>query len=105
MDESKNFHLYMENMEIYSSESCNSDSECSSEKSFIQSLEDSEEKKHGSFINDFCDFCGLQCGSQKFLEVLEDDNLILQYKNNKQINEWLLECNGRCPMCNELSNF
>ena len=93
-------------MEVYSSESISdSGTESPSEESFVQSLEDSEEKKHGSFINDLCDFCGLQCGSQKFLEVLEDDNLILQYKNNKQINEWLLECNGRCPMCNELSNF
>lgn len=52
------------------SQDCDSD-----EREIVREIEE-DERRHDDFINDRCDFCGLDCGSNWFLKILSEEKPI-----------------------------
>lgn len=74
--------------------SVTSDGTTSSEWSFVDSLENSEHN-HLSFINDWCDYCDIECGSTDFLKIVNNEKPIPQSILHSILREPCYEC----PMC------
>jgi len=73
----------------------------SDERSIIDEMEKSE-CDHNSFIADGCEFCPLECGSERFLDLIDDFNTLSDEEKNN-VRSALKVCGYKCNMCSELS--
>jgi hypothetical protein len=75
--------------------SVTSDGTTSSEWSFVDSLENSENEYVHSFINDRCDYCDIECGGDDFLKIINNEKPI----PTSILHSILREPCYECPMC------